>query len=215
MYAEVQLVVFHITNYLIFECHALQHVTCGSAIKLQNTYHRVRLHSHHVKYGSGSRQQSVTGTDVKQDVNSFWAIRGPTLKQNCARGEPIRCGQEIRLQHQTTLKNLHSHHFSSPLSNSQEVSAFSGNGEGDTGDLWKVVCSRDVWTRDEAVSFKHVDTGVFLGVSGRKFGRPIHGQMEVIGLSMPDSSTKWKTAEGIFIHPSDFNPRRPYGHYEL
>ena len=63
-------------------------------------------------------------------------------------------------------------------------------GEGDTGDVWKIVCSGDAWARDEGVSFKHVDTGVFLGVSGRTFGRPIHGQMEVVGLSMPDSSTK-------------------------
>ena len=104
-------------------------MTCGSVIKLQNTYHRVRLHSHDVKYGSGSGQQSVTGTDVKEDVNSHWAIRGPTKKENCARGEPIKCGQQLRLQHQSTLRNLHSHHFTSPLSNSQEVSAFGENGK--------------------------------------------------------------------------------------
>ena len=67
---------------------------------------------------------------------------------------------------------------------------YHNSGEGDTGDVWKVVCSGMAWARDESVSFKHVDTGVFLGVSGRTFGRPIHGQMEIIGLSMPDSSTK-------------------------
>ena len=125
---EILLVVLTTFNYLLFESHALQHVTCGSVIKLQNTYHRVRLHSHDVKYGSGSGQQSVTGTDVKEDVNSHWAIRGPTNKKNCVRGEPVQCGQEIRLQHQTTLRNLHSHHFTSPLSSSQEVSAFGENG---------------------------------------------------------------------------------------
>ena len=42
----------------------------------------------------------------------------------------------------------------------------------------------------QAVMLKHVDTGVFLGASGHTFGRPIHGQMEVVGLSMPDVSTK-------------------------
>ena len=56
--------------------------------------------------------------------------------------------------------------------------------------MWKVICSGDAWPRDDTVSFKHVDTGVFLGVSGRTFGRPINGQMEVIGVSMPDSTTK-------------------------
>ena len=45
-------------------------------MKLQNIYHKIRLHSHDVKYGSGSGQQSVTGTEVKEDVNSHWAIKG-------------------------------------------------------------------------------------------------------------------------------------------
>lgn len=29
-------------------------VTCGSVLKLLNTYHKVRLHSHDIKYGSGA-----------------------------------------------------------------------------------------------------------------------------------------------------------------
>ena len=56
--------------------------------------------------------------------------------------------------------------------------------------MWSVVCEGDFWQRDEAVMFKHADTGVFLGASGHTFGRPIHGQMEIVGLSMPDVSTK-------------------------
>lgn len=51
-------------------------MTCGSVVKLQNIHHKIRLHSHDVKYGSGSGQQSVTGTDVKEDVNSHWALKG-------------------------------------------------------------------------------------------------------------------------------------------
>ena len=85
-------------------------------------------------------------------------------------------------------------------------------GEGDTGDVWKVivvfeqwnnflyliekvVCDTDYWQRDQAVQFKHVDTGVYLGSSGQTFGRPISGQMEIIGTSRPDGSTKWRTQE--------------------
>jgi len=34
-----------------------QYVTCGSVVKLLNIQHNVRLHSHEVKYGSGSGQQ--------------------------------------------------------------------------------------------------------------------------------------------------------------
>jgi len=40
--------------------------------------------------------------------------------------------------------------------------------------------------------------------------------MEIIGISRPDGSTKWRTQEGIYIHPSDFNPKRQQmGHDEL
>ena len=37
------------------------HVTCGSTIKLTHRPSGYRLHSHEIPYGSGSRQQSVTG----------------------------------------------------------------------------------------------------------------------------------------------------------
>ena len=41
---------------------AFQYVTCGSVLKLQNTRNGVRLHSHDVKYGSGSGQQVLSIT---------------------------------------------------------------------------------------------------------------------------------------------------------
>jgi len=50
-----------------------------------------------------------------------------------------------------------------------------------------------------------VDTGAYLSTSGNTFGRPIHGQMEIVGLSHADSSSYWNTVEGIFIHPSEMN----------
>merc|ERR1712039_814903 len=80
-------------------------------------------------------------------------VKGPTAKKFCDRGIPVECGQKIRLEHLTTARNLHSHHFSSPLSNSQEVSAFGDDGDGDTGDVWTVVCDTDVWRRDDTVMF--------------------------------------------------------------
>lgn len=105
-----------------------------------NTDYRVRLHSHDVKYGTGSGQQSVTGTEIQEDVNSHWLIKAATGKI-CPRGESIKCGSVIRLEHLATNKNLHSHHFSSPLSSNQEISCYGDNGEGDTGDHWTVICS--------------------------------------------------------------------------
>jgi hypothetical protein len=51
-------------------------VTCASVLKLSNVQDKSRLHSHDVKYGSGSQQQSVTGTNNFDDVNSHWQILG-------------------------------------------------------------------------------------------------------------------------------------------
>ena len=58
-----------------------QYVTCGSVLKLLNVDYKVRLHSHDVKYGTGSGQQSVTGTEVQEDVNSHWIIKAESKKQ--------------------------------------------------------------------------------------------------------------------------------------
>ncbi|KAG8225199.1 hypothetical protein J437_LFUL009491 [Ladona fulva] len=191
-----------------------QFVTCGSVVKLMNTGYKVRLHSHDVKYGTGSGQQSVTGTELKEDVNSHWAIKGMTGK-HCTRGETIKCGDTIRLEHTTTQKNLHSHIFASPLSGNQEISAYGENGVGDTGDHWVVVCDGDNWERDEEVMLRHVDTNMYLSVSGRTYGRPINGQVEVVGVSSPTSNSRWQAVEGMYIHPTDFNPKHRHEHTEL
>lgn len=62
-----------------------EYVTCGTVAKLYNVDLKVRLHSHDVKYGAGSGQQSVTGTDVAEDINSHWQIRAKTGNY-CKRG---------------------------------------------------------------------------------------------------------------------------------
>jgi len=187
-------------------------VTCGSIIKLLNSDYGFRLHSHDVKYGSGSGQQSVTGVEQKEDVNSHWTVKAPTNKF-CERGEPIKCGEIIRLEHLTTQKNLHSHHFSAPLSGEQEVSAYGAEGIGDTGDHWEVICGNDSWMRDAHVRLRHVDTQTYLGASGRSFGRPISGQMEICGLNNPQHGTRWTTAEGLYIVPKE--KETEYVHTEL
>ncbi|KAK7071750.1 Stromal cell-derived factor 2-like protein [Halocaridina rubra] len=181
-----------------------QLVTCGSVVKLYNSYYKVRLHSHDVKYGSGSGQQSVTGTTQQEDHNSNWLIKGPP-KQPCKRGVPVSCGQTIRIEHLATKRNLHSHHFSSPLSDQQEISAFGEEGEGDTGDDWIVICDGEEWARHDAIMLRHHDTDVYLGVTGNQYGRPIFGQNEVVGLPRPGVQGKWQTMEGVYISPSSFS----------
>ncbi|XP_051888063.1 stromal cell-derived factor 2-like protein 1 [Pristis pectinata] len=186
------------------------YVTCGSVVKLLNNRHNVRLHSHDVKYGSGSGQQSVTGVSASDDSNSYWTVRGKP-GQGCQRGIPIKCGQSIRLTHVNTGRNLHSHHFVSPLSGNQEVSAFGENGEGDDLDVWTVQCSGTSWERDDDVRFKHVGTQAFLTITGEQYGHPIRGQLEVHGTFSPNIDNYWTVMEGVFIKPS----AEPFKHDEL
>ncbi|NWY50323.1 SDF2 factor, partial [Chionis minor] len=173
----------------------------------------VRLHSHDVRYGSGSGQQSVTGVSAADDGNSYWRVRGRTAAV-CERGTPVRCGQAIRLTHLGTGRNLHSHHFASPLSGNQEVSAFGEAGEGDYLDDWTVVCSGTYWSRDSEVRFQHASTDVFLSVTGEQYGRPIHGQKEVHGMAASSQNNYWKVMEGIFMQPSEVFKAEQY-HAEL
>ena len=104
------------------------------------------------------RNHSQPNPDPRPPV-TLWVCARPVLTSNVLKLKPFlnvapECGQQIRLEHLTTSRNLHSHHFSSPLSNSQEVSAFGDDGDGDTGDVWSVVCETDVWRRDDTVMFK-------------------------------------------------------------
>lgn len=48
----------------------LNYVTCGSLVKLLNTRHNVRLHSHDVKYGSGNFTP-LTLTHVLRETFTF------------------------------------------------------------------------------------------------------------------------------------------------
>ncbi|XP_032689369.1 stromal cell-derived factor 2-like isoform X1 [Odontomachus brunneus] len=217
-YAMLRLFLLNFTILLLhinyIQAKGAHHVTCGSVIKLLNVDYNLRLHSHDVKYGTGSGQQSVTGIEAKDDNNSYWLIKAEFGKI-CTRGEPIKCDSIIRLEHSATKKNLHSHLVSSPLSGKQEVSAYGDKGEGDTGDNWVVICSNDFWGRDDTIVLKHIDTDTYLSVSGRVYGSPISGQMEIVGEYSPNSPhTQWKAMEGMFIHPTDFKAQH-YHHTEL
>jgi dolichyl-phosphate-mannose--protein O-mannosyl transferase len=167
-----------------------------------------RLHSHGVNYGSGSGQQSVTTFPGKDDTNSYWVVRGNNKVGYCKTGDKIKNGGTIRLQHLNTKKNLHSHLHPSPLTNQQEVSAYGDNGSGDTGDDWKVELSSGThWKREEAVKFKHVDTGKYLQSNRNQYRNPIPGQQEVACTTTKDNMIEWAAEEGIYF-PTDFSEQK-------
>lgn len=174
-------------------------VTCSSTIKLQHVSTGYRLHSHGVAYGTGSEQQSVTCYPDADDTNSLWTIHG-AFGTYCKRGEPIKCGSVIRIKHLNTGKWLHSHHYRSPLSNQQEISAFDGE---DSGDNWIVQCvdpKDKYWIREKNVRFLHKDTNVYMTSSQHfAFRNPIPGQLEIAGNERTGEQSKWKTSEGIYF----------------
>ena len=82
-------------------------VTCGSLIKLANKANGFRLHSHEIKYGSGSGQQSVTGFPRGNDPNSYFKV--DLARGEGERGATIPCNELVTLTHVKTGKRLHSH----------------------------------------------------------------------------------------------------------
>ncbi|KAK2078159.1 hypothetical protein QBZ16_004027 [Prototheca wickerhamii] len=91
-----------------------------------------------------------------------------------AQGQPIHSGDQIRLQHGTTGRWLHSHQFKSPLSNNQEV-------------------------RRVAWGLKHKQTGYYMASNNQVYNRPIAGHKEVYAAKAKSAPAKWKAAEGVYI----------------
>ncbi|OUC39931.1 putative zinc finger, C3HC4 type [Trichinella nativa] len=183
------------------------YIGCTSVVKLLNVKIDRRLHSHDVRYGSGSGQQSVTGIADKDDKGSYWVVLA-AHDNICQRGQPIACNSVIRFQHSSTGCLLHSHSaFACPFSGNQEVSCFGKNGIGDEGDNWIVLCDKKYWEIGDEVQFKHLQTDHYLGMSSRKYDRPIVGQNEVCAFRSDSFPTIWKAVEGIYMKKT--------GHYRL
>lgn len=182
-------------------------VSYGSSIKLEHVSSTHRLHSHDIPYGTGSQQQSVTAYPDGSDINSYWVVKSAHKTPHAPSGEPVSCGDTIRMQHLATGKNLHSHEHRAPMTSDYEVSAYreddSAGGrwfDGDSGDNWVVTCD-GMWTRGASVKMKHVDTGYWLSSSKRNsFGHPTAGQLQVCSTYRKGGDTVWKTAEGLFMH---------------
>ena len=203
---------------------AEEYVTCGSAVKLTHfessksggpqTYF---LNSESKNLGTGSGQQIVTAIPNPTTTNTLWWIRGPDGdgrpgdKNACQKegaGEKIPCGSLIRLTHLNSMKNLHSHGVQSPLSRQQEVTAFGrGDGLGDGGDDWRVICRGEYWQRESTVQIQHVDTGKFLGSSSTvKFTQqncghncPILNHLEAFGRNNQDNYGYFVVEMGVHL----------------
>ena len=193
-------------------------VTCGSAIKLAHieSGRKFFLISEEKNLQSGSGQQLVTASEDNRTPEGLWQVReGHNAESGtCESGRPVRCGEIVRLTHLRTNVNLHTHAIRSPLSNQHEVSGFGENGEGDSGDDWKVVCDGVTrnramyWVRGAPIQLRSMATHRLLGASSTvKFnenncgrGCPILNQLEVFGRDGNDSYSHWVVESGVHLY---------------
>lgn len=144
----------------------LDEVTCGSAVKLALMSNGYYLHSAAAAFNGGSGQRIASLTPDRDNGDSFFLIREANGAPQCLAGEPIKCGDTIRLTHLNSNGNLHSHKVRSIIMGStdqqaQEVTIYGNNGEGDAGDNWMVHCEGDYWQRNQKVKFAHVGKFIF------------------------------------------------------
>ncbi|KAF8961463.1 Protein O-mannosyltransferase 2 [Entomortierella lignicola] len=113
-------------------------VAFGSKVTIKNTgYGGGLLHSHVQTFPEGSGQQQVTCYHHK-DSNNDWIVKrahGGSL--DFEEIEILRHGDTIRLVHEGTGRNLHSHRIKAPITTSQwEVSAYGDDNTPDSNDEW-------------------------------------------------------------------------------
>ncbi|KAF7732154.1 Protein O-mannosyltransferase 2 [Apophysomyces ossiformis] len=158
-----------------FEDNPLE-VAYGSKLTLKNYgYGGGLLHSHVQTYPEGSKQQQVTCYHYK-DNNNNWIVSAPR-DGNIEEYEPesgvrfVEDGAIIRLVHEETSRNLHSHPISAPVTTNQwEVSAYGDQEVGDIQDNWKIEIVDDFVHKDKErvrslttrFRLRHVNLGCLL-----------------------------------------------------
>ena len=96
-----------------------------------------------MNFGMGSGQQVATTVALADSYDSIWTIKESEREgKMCQTGQAFVCGDNVRFEHNSTGRNLHSHsNFKAPLSGRQEVTGYGSAGEGDAADDWKIECN--------------------------------------------------------------------------
>ncbi|KAJ1674361.1 Protein O-mannosyltransferase 2, partial [Spiromyces aspiralis] len=202
-------------------------VAYGSVVTIRSAKSGVGLlHSHPHAYPEGSKQQQVTGYGHK-DGNNDWVVHRAHSEGagNYLAGpvELVKDGDIVRLVHQTTGCNLHSHNVKAPLTaTSLEVSGY-GNYTmyPDPNDHWKTeLVSNNAKANPGAhlraitttFRLRHVSTGCYLRASGMHLPDWAWKQSEVVcdrGDPSKDVGTLWNIEGHVNgrlpkAKPSDF-----------
>lgn len=193
-------------------------IAYGSRIKIHHGATGIILHSHSYNYShpGTSGQQQVTAFG-ESDENDWWIIKGPHgTPHNYRVGQPVKQGDVIRLQHQTTGRNLHSHAgFPSPLTGQQEVTCYGENGQGDDNDNWRVeLDTGGTWETGKRLRLIHINTNQALH-SHANYSHPewTLNQQEVTCFDRRDENDWWSVEP--FITSKVFYQGQSYETYAL
>ncbi|KAG9322531.1 hypothetical protein KVV02_003043 [Mortierella alpina] len=112
-------------------------VAFDSKVTIRNTaYGGNLLHSHRDTYPDGSRQQQITCYGHK-DANNNFSFQRPWGANHTDAIQILRHGDVVRLVHELTGRNLHSHRIHAPLTAEHwEVSGYGNPKKGDANDEW-------------------------------------------------------------------------------
>ncbi|WVF69639.1 hypothetical protein IAT40_004418 [Kwoniella sp. CBS 6097] len=200
-------------------------VAYGSKITLKNYgYGGGLLHSHVQTLPVGSQQQQVTCYHYKDDNNN-WLVTPPW---NADPNDPdgairyLKDGDEIRLIHASTGRNLHSHAIAAPVTKENwEVSGYGNETIGDENDLWVVEVVDDtsrstgetgrIHSLTTRMRFKHRELKCYLRAANAVLPQWGFKQVEVTCTkenNPKDKHTYWNVE-------SHWNERLPAGNAKL
>ncbi len=173
-----------------------QTVTYGSVIRLRHKKSNRRLESKSEVYPHwrtrGRVAVYVTG---QQGEWQYWVIKGPHSgdRWNCQLGQPVKKGDQIRLENLKKKENLHSWGLQSYPPEHYTVIPNGKNGIGDYNDSWRVKWvsdgSRGVVLNGSAITLQHVRHGRFLH-SGIHWFKD-EGRFEVTAYTKQDENSHW------------------------
>ncbi|OZJ06319.1 hypothetical protein BZG36_00722 [Bifiguratus adelaidae] len=148
----------------------------GSKVTFKNYgYGGGLLHSHVQSFPTGSEQQQVTCYHYK-DNNNDWVVKKTREASDYITDdvEFVKNGDTIRLVHDNTGRNLHSHAIKAPVTQSDwEISCYGNETVGDNNDYWIVEVVDDISTKDTSrirslttrMRFRHQQLGCYLSAN--------------------------------------------------
>merc|ERR1712214_177900 len=189
-------------------------VAYGAVVSLKN--HRTGgayLHSHFHLYpeGMGAKQQQVTTYAHKDENNRFvikkWNEEPPSNIDENAVVDLVKNGDLVRLEHQTSRRNIHSHTQPAPVSKRHyQVTGYGENGTGDANDVWRLEIGdgRDgevVNAVTSRLKFHHYFVKCVLTCSTKPLPKWGFEQGEVsCNPTVRDPNSVWNVEDNIFLN---------------